>query len=60
MKPNKCVGLRCRLTQPTKNIQGIVKEKALSDQDYFRARIKSKNAMFRVNTAEIELYLVVN
>jgi len=23
MKPNKCVGLRCRLTQPTKNGQGI-------------------------------------
>ncbi|QEI42134.1 hypothetical protein BMF77_02740 [Dolichospermum sp. UHCC 0315A] len=24
MKPNKCVGLRCRLTQPTRNGQGIV------------------------------------
>ncbi|MEA5550407.1 hypothetical protein VB713_05330 [Anabaena cylindrica UHCC 0172] len=24
MKPNKCVGLRCRLTQPTENGQGIV------------------------------------
>ncbi len=24
MKPNKCVGLRCRLTQPTENEQGIV------------------------------------
>ncbi len=25
MKPNKCVGLRCRLTQPTKNGQDIEK-----------------------------------
>jgi len=24
MKPNKYVGLRCRLTQPTKNGEGIV------------------------------------
>ena len=23
MKPNKCLGLRCRLTQPTGNGQGI-------------------------------------
>ncbi|WP_158318358.1 hypothetical protein [Anabaena sp. PCC 7108] len=23
MKPNKCLGLRCRLTQPTENGQGI-------------------------------------
>jgi hypothetical protein len=23
MKPNKCLGLRCRLTQPTRNGQGI-------------------------------------
>jgi hypothetical protein len=31
MKPNKCVGLRCRLTQPTKNGEGIVQSDHITE-----------------------------
>ena len=43
MKPNKCVGLRCRLTQPTRNGQGIAIKIQNKDFCYIQPGSLSEN-----------------